>query len=82
MISSKGHVLSGKLGNMSIDDGILGKLDFQIHICLHLYLAARIYMDMIYNIHIYILVYMPHEYFIVTVIPGGNKHIFDTLNQW
>ena len=24
---------------------------------------------------------MPHEYFIVTVIPGGNKHIFDTLNQ-
>ena len=54
MISSKGQVLSGKLGNMSIDDGILGKLDFQIHICLHLYLAARIYMDMIYNIHIYI----------------------------
>ena len=33
-------------------------------------------------IYIYILVYMPHEYFIVTVIPGGNKHIFDTLNQW
>ena len=80
MISSKGHVLSGKLGNMSIDDGNLGKLDFQIHICLHLYLAARTYMDMIY-IYIYIA-YMPHEYLIVIVIPGGNKHIFDTINQW
>ena len=35
-----------------------------------------------YDIHIYILAYMPHEYLIVIVIPGGNKHIFDTINQW
>ena len=57
MLSSKGHVLSGKLGNMSIDDGILGKLDFQIHICLHLYLAARIYMDIYIYIYMYIHTY-------------------------